>query len=167
MKYLILFLLFLSQVHGFEKTVSTVITPGDLGLQKLVYVAKPGYLFVYAIRITKGGVVDSDVSYVQADADRNEIFFISGSPPWSKGPIFQLTGVGFSFDGYVVTTFSGNGSTVFDYKLEHRTQEKIEVSIRLRELTYAEAKAEFPEIPAEPKLHTENSGWWKRCEKTK
>ena len=167
MKYLIILCLLVIKIYGFEYATSQVVTPSDLGIQKIVYTAKPKHLFIYSIRITTGGIPDPDVSFIQANAEKNEIIYISGFPPWSKGTIFQLPGVGFCFDGYSLKYFTGNGSNVFDYKLTHSKKEEILVSIRIRELSYAETKKEFPEIPAEPELNTKITGWSQRYKNQK
>lgn len=167
MKYFIIFCFLFLSAHGFEQTTSQVISPSDLGIHKIIYTAQARHLFVYSIRITRGGIPDPDPSFIQANADKNEIIYISGTPPWSNGPIFQLPGAGFCFAGYSVVSATGNGSSVFDYKLKHPEKEEILVSVRIRELSYTEAKAEFPQIPAEPELKTETTAWWKRYENKK
>lgn len=170
MKYLVPFLLLLVTARGIEHQESQVLTPGDLGITKTIYTSRPGNVLVSSVTVERNGAIESDVCAAQADAEKNELIYFTGTPPWSKGPIFQLRGLAYAYEGYVVmqaTTGDEEGSKVFVYQLKHAQKEDLKLTIRIRELSYASAKAEFPDLPAPAEQHSEVSSWWKRFDRKK
>ncbi|HEY9247808.1 MAG TPA: hypothetical protein VIO38_01700 [Rariglobus sp.] len=170
MKYLIPFFLLLVTARGIEHQESQVLTPGDLGITKTIYTSQPGNVLVASVTIESNGAVVSDVCGAQADAEKNELIYFTGTPPWAKGPVFQLRGLAYAYDGYaLVNSTMGDeaGGKVFVYHLKHAQKDDLKLTVRIRELSYASAKAEFPELPAPPVLHSEVSGWWTRLDRKK
>ncbi|MBC8041529.1 MAG: hypothetical protein H7Y06_13380 [Opitutaceae bacterium] len=170
MKYLIPLFLLLVTARGIEHQESQVLAPKDLGIIKTIYTSQPGNVLVSSVTVERNGVVESDVCGAQADAEKNELIYFTGTPPWSKGPIFQLGRLIYAYDGYAVvnsTRGDGAGSHVFVYQLKHAQKEDLKLTVRIRELSYASAKAEFPDLPAPPILQSEVSSWWNRFDRKK
>ena len=145
-----------------EPKLSSAISPEDLGLTKNVYTSESGKLLATKITVTEDGTVKAEVESVQANAALNQVSMLHGTPPWSRGPIFQAGGIAFRFNTAEIVSVSGNNTDSFDFKLKVRNDKTILISIRVRELSYDDAKAAHPDIPPMPVAGTDNTSWWKR-----
>lgn len=145
-----------------EPKQETTLAPEDIGLTKSTYAAAAGKLIVSKITVMEDGVVKSEIESVQANAGINQITVLHGTPPWSRGPVFHAGGLSFRFNTGEIVAITGNNSDSIDFKLKARPDKNLQVSIRIRELPYDDAKAAHPDIPPMPVAGTDNTSWWKR-----
>lgn len=143
------------------------IAPADLGLTKSIYTSADGKVLACKITISEDGVVKTEVESLQANAALNQITLLHGTPPWARGPIFHAGGLSFRFNGADIVAITGNNTDTFEFKLKARPEKDARVVIRVRELGYDEAKAEYADLPAKPVAGTDNTSWWKRYDKVK